>query len=81
MGNPRLPICVSCRVRYRAEKNDVVVNDPSSGGFPGTYWMADRLECPGCQHQIISGYSQKGTTNPGPEMRFKSLEFRYNVGD
>lgn len=81
MGNPKLPICVSCRVRYFCEKNDVVVNDPASGSFPATFWMADRLECPGCKHQIVSGFAQRGTTDPDPEMRLKSLEFRYNVGD
>jgi len=80
MGNPQLPICVPCRVRYRAEKNDVVVNDPATPSFAGTYWYADRLECPGCQHQIISGFAQEGTTNPTPEMRLQSLEFDYNVG-
>jgi hypothetical protein len=79
MGNPRIPICVSCRVRYRCEKNSVVVNDPAADGFPATYWMADRFECPGCQHQIISGFSQQGTTDPPPEMRFRSLEFRYDI--
>ena len=79
MGNPVLPICVPCRVIYRPEKNSVVVNDPDCPPYPSTFWMADRLECPGCGHQIISGFSQTGTTDPDPEMRLNSLEFHYNI--
>ena len=49
------PICVECRVEYSCDKNEVLVNDPAVGGFPATYWYADRWKCPGCKHKIIVG--------------------------
>jgi hypothetical protein len=33
----------------------VLINDPHVGGFPATYWYADRWECPGCKHLVIVG--------------------------
>ncbi len=42
-----LAICVPCKVQYRCEKNDVVVE------IGGKLWFADRYKCPGCGHEVI----------------------------
>lgn len=52
------PICVKCRVQFRCQKNDAMVNDVSAGNFPSSYWMGDLFECPVCHTEIVTGFGR-----------------------
>ena len=74
------PICVECRVEYSCDKNAVLISDPAVGGFPATYWYADRWKCPGCNHLVITGRGKA----INPELKFEndkylSFEFNHNL--
>ena len=50
------PICVSCGLEMRCEKNDQFVNDVTTAGqlqFPPTYWSGDLFRCPACSAEIV----------------------------
>jgi len=51
------PICVSCQVEYRPEKNGVRVCEYASFG-PYKIYQADLWKCPKCDHLIIHGYGR-----------------------
>ena len=74
-----VPICVPCQRAMRCEQNDVTVNDPVSGAFPATYWVGDKYKCPGCGHQIVTGFSSHGLAaeQMQPKRVADSLEFTH----
>lgn len=81
MSKPR-PICVPCRVEYRAEKNGFVVGEAEdAAGYPITMWRGDRYECPGCQHQIVVGFSRGYSEIETPEDKAAAMPFYYNIQD
>jgi hypothetical protein len=50
-------VCVPCQRQYRAERNGVhAVEMMDNDTRPYKIWMADLLRCPGCEHQILSGF-------------------------
>jgi len=54
-----VPICVSCRVEYRCQQNDFLVNDIEAGVFPRTYWLGDKFQCPVCNSEIVVGFGRE----------------------
>ena len=73
------PICVECRVEYACDKNAVLINDPAVGGFPATYWYADRWKCPGCKHKIIVGRGKPLHQRFVATHWLPSFEFNHNL--
>ena len=55
----RTPICVKCECRFKPEKNGVLVKVLKGGG--AFYYMikADKLKCPKCGVEIVSGFAPK----------------------
>lgn len=72
------PICASCAVEFKCQKNGVWVNDPKVAGWPSTYWSADRYVCPGCGSAVIVGRGGPMTFPDGKEPE-NSTEFRVNL--
>ncbi len=58
MSRPIYPICVICQVEYKPKKNGVNVELMANFGSFELY-EADKVECPGCGHQIITGYGSQ----------------------
>jgi len=53
--------CSSCKFAYVPLKNDIVVLEYSDKHCKEPYklWCADLLECPKCEHIIITGFGQQ----------------------
>jgi len=49
------PICASCEIEYRPEKNGIRVCEHASFG-PYKIWQADLWKCPKCGHLLIHGF-------------------------
>ena len=47
------PICITCGLEMRCEKNDQFVNDVTADQFPSTYWSGDLFRCPACRAEIV----------------------------
>lgn len=58
MSKPGFPICVKCQVEYRPKTNGINVELMADFGSFELY-KADKVECPGCGHQIITGYGDE----------------------
>ena len=59
MGIEILPCCVDCKTGYVPFKNDIVVLETmDDAGVPYKLWSADLLECPKCNHRLITGFGQ-----------------------
>ena len=71
------PICVKCRVQMRCKKNDYLVADKASQGFPETYWLGDLWGCPQCGQQIVTGFGQPFTECP---QDYRPLVFDQSAG-
>lgn len=55
------PVCVGCKVAYRPLRNGVYLIEMAwTPPTPANIIAADLLECPGCQHQIVSGFAKQG---------------------
>jgi hypothetical protein len=54
------PVCVSCQLEFRCEKNSVAAV-LLSGSPPAPYqiWDCDMWKCPGCGMKILSGYGRQ----------------------
>ena len=59
MSIEALPCCTACRMGYVPLKNDIVVLETMEDGRPYKLWSADLLECPKCNHRIITGFGNK----------------------
>ena len=58
------PICMNCKLFYRAHKNGVYITEMAPIGKNGNWspykvWQGDLWECKGCGHQIISGFGRE----------------------
>lgn len=51
--------CSKCRAAYVPLKNDIVVLETMEEDEPYKLWCADILECPLCNHILISGFGQR----------------------
>lgn len=53
--------CSKCRAAYVPLKNDIVVLETTGDKEDRPYklWCADILECPLCNHILISGFGQR----------------------
>ena len=51
------PICVSCKLFYRPEKNGIVFDEGMGDGTATSYkvWLGDKWKCRGCGSEIIVG--------------------------
>lgn len=52
-------ICNGCQIAYKPKKNGVVVIETATIDRqikPYKVWQADLIECPSCNHQVISGF-------------------------
>jgi hypothetical protein len=57
-----------------------VVNDPTAGGFPSTYWAGDIFKCPECSAEVVVGFSSGFLKEEWEAMGrdvSESVEFRY----
>ena len=60
MGIEILPCCVSCKTGYVPLKNDIVVLETMDDKMrPYKLWCADLLQCPKCDHILITGFGSK----------------------
>ena len=61
MGIEILPCCVDCKTGYVPFKNDIAVLEMMSDEHSDPYklWSADLLECPKCNHRIITGFGNR----------------------
>ena len=50
------PLCVSCGVRFKPEKNGVYVKVIKSNGMLYYVAQGDKWKCPKCGFEIITGY-------------------------
>jgi len=48
-------VCVACKLEFRPAKNGVAAIESSTFG-PYKLWETDRLACPGCGVEILSGF-------------------------
>jgi len=51
-------VCVPCSVVYRCEKNEVSVEEIDPDGGPFRVRSGDLWKCPGCGHQIVTGFGR-----------------------
>lgn len=58
-------VCCSCNFFYKPEKNAVAVVEMRPVGTvslpeyrPLRLWQADRWRCPGCGHQVVTGFGR-----------------------
>lgn len=74
-----VPICVPCGQAMRCQKNNFLVNDPSSDSRPATYWYGDKWRCPNCGHEIVTGFGacRVPADELGIQRAIDSLEFKY----
>jgi len=55
-----LPCCVDCKTGYVPLKNDIVVLETIDDAMqPYKLWCADLLECPKCNHRLITGFGKQ----------------------
>lgn len=52
------PICNRCKRLMPCVRNEVPVKDEATEKFPSTVRYGDLYECPGCGHQIVTGFGQ-----------------------
>jgi len=55
------PVCMTCKLFYRAHKNGVYLTEMAPIGVGGSWipykvWQADLWKCKGCGHEILSGF-------------------------
>ena len=56
---PKL-VCVKCQVGYRPDKNGVYLIEMAwKPPQPYKIWHSDMWCCPGCGHQVISGFADR----------------------
>ncbi len=78
------PICLTCRVVMRCVENECLVNDPRYGHFPRTFYFGDRFRCPGCRHEIVTGFGtamEDHDSKLSDEQKKTSRYFVHNVAD
>ncbi len=53
------PVCVSCEVEMRPEKNDVCLVDLLANGDQYQIWSADKWKCPKCGYEVVEGFGAR----------------------
>ena len=52
-------VCVECEEEMKTDKSGVVVSELGGDGKPYKLWNADRLKCPSCGKQVITGFADR----------------------
>ena len=59
----RKPVCVPCGLAMKPEDNGVRAVETKDKEKQEEYriWSADKWKCPGCGHEVLSGYGDRAT--------------------
>jgi len=73
MCNYHVPVCVSCQVSMKPEKNGVDFVETMSGNVPYKIWSTDKWKCPKCGISCLVGFGNKAFAEHFDKERFEDI--------